>query len=266
MLNILKQFKQHLPVCLLIVVLLMVQAWCDLSLPAYTSNIVDIGIQQGGVTSAAPNSVRKETLQSLKLLMTEKDAKLVEGAYGKANSDGIRKLSAKADRSAVKKALTTPDVVLYMASAQTAAKRLNKKTATPTVKDLDTVNASFAQMSKTVSAEQIQARLKQMLSTVDKTTMDTLKSRSVPAGPTGLQGTGIRTQRADVLPVARGRSDAGFQFINGCRRHCGEPVCVPGCLGDWAGPAAGCIQAGREFFQHGGGFFLHRVPDYKNHQ
>lgn len=181
MLNIFRQLKRHLPLCLLIIALLIVQAYCDLSLPAYTSDIVDVGIQQGGVTSAAPDTVRQETLQALELLMSKKDAALVEKAYGKANSDGVRKLSAKADRAKVEDAMTIPDVALYMSAAQTAAKRLGKKKATPAVKDLDTVNATFAKMAAAgpAAAAQMQAQMKKGLSTVSKSTLDTVKKQSV---------------------------------------------------------------------------------------
>lgn len=49
MLNILKYLKKHVGLVLVIVALLVVQAYCDLTLPQYTSDIVDVGIQQGGV-------------------------------------------------------------------------------------------------------------------------------------------------------------------------------------------------------------------------
>ena len=45
----------------LIVLLLMAQAYCDLTLPAYTSDIVDVGIQQGGIENAVPVKLRAET-------------------------------------------------------------------------------------------------------------------------------------------------------------------------------------------------------------
>ena len=49
----------------LIVLLLIVQAWCDLSLPTYTSDIVDVGIQQGGIAYAVPYRMRGETLREV---------------------------------------------------------------------------------------------------------------------------------------------------------------------------------------------------------
>lgn len=49
-----KYLKQHAGVILAIIIVLFVQAFCDLSLPMYTSDIVNIGIQQGGIDTSIP--------------------------------------------------------------------------------------------------------------------------------------------------------------------------------------------------------------------
>ena len=59
----------------------MVQAWCDLSLPQYTSDIVDVGIQQGGIEHAAPDQIRDETMEGLKIFMNEDGWSKVDYAY-----------------------------------------------------------------------------------------------------------------------------------------------------------------------------------------
>ena len=71
-----KQLGRHWAACLAVVALLIVQAYCDLSLPDYTSKIVDTGIQQGGIESPVPDTIRNTTLQALELLMSEDDAAL----------------------------------------------------------------------------------------------------------------------------------------------------------------------------------------------
>ena len=76
MTKIFKQLGRHWAACLAVVALLVVQAFCDLSLPDYTSKIVDTGIQQGGIESPVPDTVRNTTLQALELLMSEQDAVL----------------------------------------------------------------------------------------------------------------------------------------------------------------------------------------------
>ena len=59
----------HKTALLGIVALLFVQAFCDLSLPNYTSDIVDVGIQQKGIEHAALTDMRSETYDYLMLLV-----------------------------------------------------------------------------------------------------------------------------------------------------------------------------------------------------
>ena len=81
MTKIFKQLARHWAVCLVVFALLFVQAYCDLSLPDYTSKIVDTGIQQGGIESPLPDTVRQSTLDALSLLMREEDAAAFQNAY-----------------------------------------------------------------------------------------------------------------------------------------------------------------------------------------
>ena len=72
--------KAYFPV-LCIIALLVIQAICELSLPTYTSNIVNVGIQQGGIEDAVPEVMREETFQGLSAVMEQDDAKEVKDAY-----------------------------------------------------------------------------------------------------------------------------------------------------------------------------------------
>ncbi|WP_294829260.1 ABC transporter ATP-binding protein [uncultured Gemmiger sp.] len=161
MTKIFKQLGRHWAACLAVVALLVVQAYCDLSLPDYTSKIVDTGIQQGGIESPVPDTVRDTTLQALELLMTEDDAALADAAYGDPNADGVRMLNSDANTAALESAFTTPDIVLYMAAAQNAATAAGTtETVTPTSYDLDAVATQFAAMAQAPGArEMLQAQL-----------------------------------------------------------------------------------------------------------
>ena len=161
MTKIFKQLGRHWAACLAVVALLVVQAYCDLSLPDYTSKIVDTGIQQGGIESPVPDTVRGTTLQALELLMTEDDAALADEAYGDPDADGVRMLNSDADTAALESAFTTPDIVLYMAAAQNAATAAGTTdTVTPTSYDLDAVATQFAAMAQAPGArEMLQAQL-----------------------------------------------------------------------------------------------------------
>lgn len=79
--RIFRYLKQNVGTVVLIVLLLIVQAYCDLSLPSYTSDIVDVGIQQGGVDSAVPIEIGADTLSDLELFMTEDQIEKVAAAF-----------------------------------------------------------------------------------------------------------------------------------------------------------------------------------------
>lgn len=76
MLKILKNLKESLVSVIIIVILLCLQAGTDLALPDYTSKIVNIGIQQGGIQNVSPEVIRKEQMENL-LLFTTDDEKIL---------------------------------------------------------------------------------------------------------------------------------------------------------------------------------------------
>ncbi|MBQ5320386.1 MAG: ABC transporter ATP-binding protein [Oscillospiraceae bacterium] len=76
MIKILKHLGKSAIWIPVIVVLLIIQAFCDLTLPQYTSDIVDVGIQQGGIESAAIETIRDESFQ--KLLLFDKSGQLTK--------------------------------------------------------------------------------------------------------------------------------------------------------------------------------------------
>ncbi len=90
-----KHLKKYGWTMLAIVVMLCVQAVCDLTLPTYTASIVNVGIQQQGVEHTAPTIVRQSTLEGARLWMTSADVKtLIEPNYHpltaeEANAQGV---------------------------------------------------------------------------------------------------------------------------------------------------------------------------------
>ena len=181
MTKIFKQLARHWAACLAVVALLIVQAYCDLSLPDYTSKIVDVGIQQGGIESPVPDTLRDNTLQALKLLMSEDEAAQVDQCYSMRDVDGLWHLSADADKAELESAFTTPDVVLYMAAAQNAAQAAGStETVAPTIYDLDAVSQQFAAMAQAPGArEMLQTQLAGALSQLDESAADNLSSQAV---------------------------------------------------------------------------------------
>ena len=216
--KIFKQLARHWAACLAVVALLFVQAYCDLSLPDYTSKIVDTGIQQGGIESPLPQTLRSSTLDALSLLMSEEDAAAFENAYEYyVQDDGVLKLRSDLtadERAALEEAVTVPDIVLYMTASQTAngtgmpAQSLTPlseyppassgeeaassaasptaestdetETVAPTADDLDAVCAQFAAMAQMpgFSRETIQQQLAGALAQMDETTLSSMASQA----------------------------------------------------------------------------------------
>ena len=207
MMKIFKQLARHWAVCLVVFALLFVQAYCDLSLPDYTSKIVDTGIQQGGIESPLPDTVRQSTLDALSLLMREEDAAAFQNAY---TADGdvlsLRTDLTADERAALEDSITTPDIVLYMAAAQAANTPAGQtgmamtglaemqsagstasdtdtetETVAPTAEDLDTVCGQFAAMSQMpgFSRDAVQQQLTGAIGQLDETVVENMKSQSL---------------------------------------------------------------------------------------
>jgi ATP-binding cassette subfamily B multidrug efflux pump len=81
MLRLSKYLKPYIPLILLTIALLFVQAYSSLALPDYMANIVNIGIQQGGVQNAVPSAIRQSEMNKLVLFMNSADKALVLDAY-----------------------------------------------------------------------------------------------------------------------------------------------------------------------------------------
>lgn len=79
-----KIFKNMIPywkTLIIVILLLFVQAWCDLSLPSYTSDIIDVGIMNQGVEHIVPEAVTADEFELAKLLMTEEEAAAWEDSF-----------------------------------------------------------------------------------------------------------------------------------------------------------------------------------------
>lgn len=87
MAHIFRYFKDYSKTIIIIILLLIVQAICDLGLPQYTSDIVDIGITQSGIERITPSEIRKETLNVLTSFLTEEEEAFVKSAYTESPDD-----------------------------------------------------------------------------------------------------------------------------------------------------------------------------------
>ncbi len=144
--RIIKLFKNHVLALVVAVGLIVISCNADLTLPTYMSEIVDVGIQQGGIESPVPDTIRSESLADLELFMSEQDEQTVEGAYAPADADGIRTYQGSADDraedGAVSNAMSLPETVALSLEQGVDASTLND--AMSGTLDMDTVRAAVS--------------------------------------------------------------------------------------------------------------------------
>lgn len=116
--RVMKYLRGHIPSVVLIVLLLVAQSFCELSLPAYTSRIVDTGIQGGGIESATPLALTDKTMDGVRLFLSDEDAQTVSAAYTYDN--GVWTLNVTAQQPELESVFIRPLVMYARLSEQGA--------------------------------------------------------------------------------------------------------------------------------------------------
>ena len=104
---------RHKVSVLLIMILLVAQAYFDLSLPTYTSEIVDVGLQQNGIKDNVPDQMRTETVEKLSLFMTKDDEQMFRDAYETDDETASCKKLDQTERKKLGDVLSLPMVMMY---------------------------------------------------------------------------------------------------------------------------------------------------------
>ena len=97
MLNIFRNLKKYWYFVLMILALLFVQAYCDLSLPDYTSNLIDVGIANSGIEYAVPEYLTESGFEEVKIFLTDEEKADWETAYARDEENGYYVLSSAED-------------------------------------------------------------------------------------------------------------------------------------------------------------------------
>lgn len=158
-----KIFKNMIPYwksIIIVLALLVVQAWCDLSLPSYTSDIIDVGITNSGVEHVVPEAVTAGEFELAKLFMTEEECRQWENSY---REDGeIYRLTVEKEDELEKldDTLALPLVLSYQMSAmeegafkETVAKQSGMDTAVLDSMSIEQIGASMGIELKTFERE-----------------------------------------------------------------------------------------------------------------
>lgn len=106
--------RRHKANVLIALVLLILQAYSELTLPSIMSGIVDIGISRGGIQSVVPDKVTEVDLSDVELFLSPDELELVEGSYSKPDSKGVRTFDGtEDDRGEIEGFLGEAEMVVY---------------------------------------------------------------------------------------------------------------------------------------------------------
>ena len=118
--NLLKNFIPYKKLIVLMVLILIVQAYCDLALPGYTQYIIDVGIQNRGVEHILPEKITEEDSLRVETLMTDQELKLWNNSYNTNESIFSRKPMDEARLDELDEALLIPVVLAFQADQAAA--------------------------------------------------------------------------------------------------------------------------------------------------
>lgn len=156
--------KERWHYMVMIIVLLFIQAFCDLSLPDYTSKIINVGIQQKGVEDGVPETIREESMDKLLLFLEQEEAEEVLDAY--KNKDGIYKLQSvtEEEREELNQILGIPELVVTGLSDEESeeTKKIKEQMKLPKEADLFQVFQSMPKEQLETMTEEMKKELEEM--------------------------------------------------------------------------------------------------------
>ncbi len=165
MLKIFKYLKNETISVLAIILLLIVQAYLDLTLPEYTSKIINVGVQQNGIENAAIEKIGKTSLDKITLFLTEKDKNYLLANYkesSKYKDETIYVLKAKADRKKISSIVSKPMTLISVFNSKELASSMN----IPDNMDIFTVLQNAPNEEKAKIIKQIDTKFKDYPDTI----------------------------------------------------------------------------------------------------
>ena len=180
--NMSKIFKNMVPywkTVLIVLVLLVIQAWCDLSLPAYTSDIIDVGIINNGVEHILPEAITTEQFQMAEFFMTEDEKELWENSYEEKDGRYECVVTDEKELDELDKTLLLPILLNYQLSSMDES-TLKESAAEQMGVDASALeNVTVAQMLQGMGEEQIMAMRKSADAMLDTMGSSTVKSMGI---------------------------------------------------------------------------------------
>ena len=177
-----KIFKNMVPYwkpVLIVLVLLVIQAWCDLSLPAYTSDIIDVGIINNGVEHILPEAITTEQFQMAEFFMTEDEKELWENSYEEKDGRYECVVTDEKELDELDETLLLPILLNYQLSSMDES-TLKESAAEQMGVDASALeNVTVAQMLQGMGEEQIMAMRKSADAMLDTMGSSTVKSMGI---------------------------------------------------------------------------------------
>ena len=162
MLKMFHYMKERWYYVVMIIVLLFVQAYCDLSLPDYTSKIVNVGIQQKGIEDGVPDTIRKESMEHLLLFLDEEEKAEVEDAYTLKGDVYERNDVTKEERDELNSILAIPMMAAGSLEDEEKAAEIKTQMGLPEESDLWQVLEQLPQEQLDAMKDSLTEKIKEM--------------------------------------------------------------------------------------------------------
>lgn len=231
MFKVLLKLRKAWKSVLIVMILLVVQAMGELALPDYTSRIVNVGIQQGGVESCAPEAIREEELQNI-LLATDEDDFILDKytllskddlsesdynkyvkeypALEKENIYILKKIS-KEDKEKLEDVMAKPLVMMYVIQDETKAESMRQYVISVLPVEVQSAfqNASLIDIIKAMPEEQSKQMIDNFGKQIEDTVGGMLSQSAIKAVRTEYTAIGMDTDKIQSSYIWK----AGFQML-----------------------------------------------------
>lgn len=231
MFKVLLKLRKAWKSVLIVMILLVVQAMGELALPDYTSKIVNVGIQQGGVESCVPEAIREEELQNI-LLATDEDDFILDKytllskddlsesdynkyvkeypALEKENIYILKKIS-KEDKEKLEDVMAKPLVMMYVIQDETKSESMRQYviSALPVEVQSAFQNASLIDIIKAMPEEQSKQMIDNFGKQIEDTVGGMLSQSAITAVRAEYTAIGMDTDKIQSSYIWK----AGFQML-----------------------------------------------------
>ena len=231
MFKVLLKLRKAWKSVLIVMILLVVQAMGELALPDYTSKIVNVGIQQGGVESCAPEAIREEQLQNI-LLATDEDDFILDKytllskddlsesdynkyvkeypALEKENIYILKKIS-KEDKEKLEDVIAKPLVMMYVIQDETKSESMRQYVISVLPVEVQSAfqNASLIDIIKAMPEEQSKQMIDNFGKQIEDTVGGMLSQSAIKAVRTEYTAIGMDTDKIQSSYIWK----AGFKML-----------------------------------------------------